>query len=309
MTTSKQPWFRFYSEVIRDRKLEYITRATRQPKAIIVGAWAVLLALANDSPEAGLLLLTEDIPLTLRDFEMETGLPADLISELVEQFITLDLLSAEDVSGETVYCIANWHKRQYKSDSSTERVQRYRERKAAKGGAVTGNSAPPPPEPDSNDDETLHGTLPKRCGNAPETETDTEAEKEQKKNPGADAPAKPVALSENVPVAYNDWLELLREAKNKSESVGILTRMACTLYPDKLTVDDQGIYGRIGKMATDAGSTSKMASLLWSNAQRALVDPLDYITAAIRNDKTGGNGRGGGPPPPKQRFITVGGEE
>jgi hypothetical protein len=131
-----------------------------------------------------------------------------------------------------------------------------------------------------------------------------EEEEEVKENIVADAPTSPAA-----PSSYNEWLESLRAAKNTKESVAVLTRMACTLYPDRLTVDDQSIYSRIGRMAREAGSTSKLAGLLWDNSRRALVDPLDYITKAISEAKTKSNGNGHkqDAPPRKQRFETVGG--
>ena len=44
------PWFRFYSETLRDRKLERIARVTGQPRALIIGVWVTILSLANDSP-------------------------------------------------------------------------------------------------------------------------------------------------------------------------------------------------------------------------------------------------------------------
>ena len=138
------PWFRFYSETLRDRKLERIARVTGQPKALIVGVWVTILSLANDSPIPGALLLTEDIPLALGDIAMEADMPDDVVSTIIERFQAMQMMIVED----DVHIVANWDKRQFKSDSSIERVRRYRERKAA-----TQDS-------DGNDDVTLHVTDP-----------------------------------------------------------------------------------------------------------------------------------------------------
>ena len=269
-------WIKLYHEILDDPKMGRLP--DRLWRRVIE-----MFLLAGETDQEGQLPTIEDMAWRLRIPEDE--LRADL--ERIEQ------AGIVSIEGDR-YIVTRFAERQAPV-SDAERMRRYRERKQQTqyygDDAVT-----------DDDTDTVTDTVTNR-------NVDTDTDIDTDKNIGADAPAKPVALSENVPVAYNDWLELLREAKNKSESVGILTRMACTLYPDKLTVDDQGIYARIGRMATDAGSTSKMASLLWSNAQRALVDPLDYITAAIRNDKAAGNGRGSGPPARKQRFITVGGEE
>ena len=151
------PWFRFYSEALNDRKIKYVCRATGQPKATVIGTWAMLMALASDSPVRGALLLTVEIPFKLEDLAGELELPRDVTASLLQQFEQFDMLHLE---GE-VYCLTHWDKRQFTSDDSSERVRRYRERQ--------GQS----PSPECNGDETLQG----RDGSAPEqnrTETDTE---------------------------------------------------------------------------------------------------------------------------------------
>ena len=75
------PWFRFYSEALNDRKILRICRETGQPKALVIGVWTTILALGSDSPQRGLLLFTEDIPLTLGDLAIETGLDDDPLDE------------------------------------------------------------------------------------------------------------------------------------------------------------------------------------------------------------------------------------
>lgn len=100
------PWFRFYSETLTDRKIDYICRATNQPKALIVGVWATILALANDSPIRGALLLTEQIPLTVQDLALHTGLDAGTMEKLLNEFQRLDMIHLNDCT----YHVSNWDK-------------------------------------------------------------------------------------------------------------------------------------------------------------------------------------------------------
>ena len=151
-------WFRFYSETLRDRKLERIARVTGHPKALLMGVWVTLLALANDSPERGILLLTDDIPLTFDDLCLETGTEPETLTPIVDRFLAMEMLSFED----GIYFITNWGKRQFKSDSSIDRVRRYRVRQAEKK------------ERNGNDDVTLQD---EPC-NAPESESESESETE-----------------------------------------------------------------------------------------------------------------------------------
>ena len=162
-----QPWFRFYSEALRDRKIEWVCRKTGHPKALVLGVWAIVLALANDSPERGALLLVEDQPLGLDDMMIETGLDWDTTAQLWSAFESMQMVA--HIEG--VWYVAKWGGRQFQSDDSTARVKRWREEQ--NGEDVTLQS---------NVTETLHDTvtetLQKRCGNAPEAEADTEADTE-----------------------------------------------------------------------------------------------------------------------------------
>ena len=106
--TKPHPWFRFYSEAVRDRKLEAACRLTQHPRVMVIGAWATLLALANDSPTRGILLLTEEMPLTDEDIAREFGLDLPTTQSLLVAFVKLTLLWEE---GEA-YGITAWCKRQ-----------------------------------------------------------------------------------------------------------------------------------------------------------------------------------------------------
>lgn len=157
-----QPWFRFYSETLNDRKIAHLVRVTQQPKALVIGVWATILALANDSPIRGVLLLTEDIPLTFNDLARETGLDADSMQTFILELERLNMMSMEDGA----YCLINWDKRQFASDNVTERVRRWRARQKqdedSDGNGDGGESG--------NDSEPEDETLQQRYGNGPDTD-------------------------------------------------------------------------------------------------------------------------------------------
>ena len=195
------PWFRFYSETLHDRKLERIARVTEEPKALLVGVWATLLALANDSPERGVLLLTDDLPLVFADLCLETGLTSETLGDIIEYFIAMRMLSLE----EGIYYITNWDKRQFISDSSADRVRRYRERQA-----VTNQGS-------SNDDVTLQ----KQLSNLPDTDTDTDTEADTDKGAGAHPPdflrlqfEMSVPVIQDMQLTRSQWEAVLQSEKD-----------------------------------------------------------------------------------------------
>jgi len=119
------PWFRVYSEILDDRKLKRICKKTGHSKALVIGVWTCLLALANNATPRGELSISEDIPYTIDDLEDELGLPSEIILQLIDEFIEMGM-----INGRNTMSITNWEKRQFKSDNSTERVRRFREKEA-----------------------------------------------------------------------------------------------------------------------------------------------------------------------------------
>ena len=152
---TKLAWFRLYSEVIYDAKINRVSRLTGASKMEVVGVWVTLLALANDSSDRGALLIADGVPYTLSDLYELTDLPQERLDRIFEHFKELDMLSFD----QGVFRISNWDARQFKSDSSTERVQRFRNRQKETGG-------------------NGYVTLQKRFCNAPDTDTDTDTEAE-----------------------------------------------------------------------------------------------------------------------------------
>jgi len=213
------PWFRFYSEALNDRKILRVCRDTQLPKALVIGVWTTILALASDSPRRGLLLFTDDIPLTFADLAIETGIDDGSLDELLSVFCKFSMLAYTD----GVYCVANWDKRQFASDHSTARVKEWRERQKENGDD----------EEESNDDETLEcnsgETLQKRCSNGPETEAESETETtnvSQKKRQAArkrstntgDSRAMFSALANLCQISLKTLTEKQRAVLNQNES-------------------------------------------------------------------------------------------
>ena len=126
MAANSMPWFRVYSELLDDKKIKRVMRSTGECKALIVGVWICLLSLANDSDERGHLSISQNIPYTINDLVDETGLTADILQNIIDEFIALDML---EICDETLV-ISNWNDRQFKSDNSTERCRKLRENKA-----------------------------------------------------------------------------------------------------------------------------------------------------------------------------------
>lgn len=157
---SNVPWFRLYSEVLSDRKIARICRETSLPKVVVIGFWTVVLAIANDSPKRGHLLISDGLPITTEELADEIGLEIQETSTLIEKFTQLNMLCLD---GQCLI-VTHWDNRQFPSDSSTERTKRYRERQA-------------------NNSETSQ----ERHGDGLEAEADSEADNSSSASPSAAA--------------------------------------------------------------------------------------------------------------------------
>jgi len=63
-----------------------------------------LLSIANDSPERGILLVAENVPIAFQDLVIETGLDDTELSAILTELSRLDMLSID-----ANYAINNWH--------------------------------------------------------------------------------------------------------------------------------------------------------------------------------------------------------
>ena len=90
--TNSMPWFRVYSEILNDRKIKRICGKTGQSKALIIGVWVCMLALANDAPERGKLLMSRNMPYSMAELEEETGLPSEILGQILDEFMIHGML-------------------------------------------------------------------------------------------------------------------------------------------------------------------------------------------------------------------------
>jgi hypothetical protein len=156
------PWFRYYSETIKDKKIDLIAEESDLGFLSTIGAWSLLLCMANDSPIRGSLYVTlqkrytnEYIIKTLR-LSKEDG------EKLINLFIDYDMI---DIDENQAYRVKNWDKRQFKSDFSNERVNKYRLKKKEEEQE----------NEESNGGETLHVTFHSVSASASESESISES--------------------------------------------------------------------------------------------------------------------------------------
>lgn len=160
---SRNPWFRFYSETLSDRKVARVCRISGQSKAAVIGVWAILLSLANESPQRGRLLISDDLELTPDEIREETGLDANDFDAIIIGLTQFGLIITDGC-----WEICNWDKRQFISDNSAERVRKHR--------AEQRNVSPPVV---SDNSVTLHSRYSIVLDTDTETETETEGETER----------------------------------------------------------------------------------------------------------------------------------
>jgi DNA replication protein DnaD len=102
-------WFRFYSEVVRDPKVQKLTPT-------MFKHWVNVLCLASDNEPRGRVPMPEEVAFHLR---ISRGKAVDVLDELLH-------LSLIDGDGQGNFEMHNWNARQYKSDNVTERVRKHR---------------------------------------------------------------------------------------------------------------------------------------------------------------------------------------
>ncbi|GEM_PF-3249127 len=108
-------WFRVYNDITKDRKL-------RRHRPSIRWAWIAVLCIANNSPQRGILLLSDDIPATVEDIADEAALSVTETEEALSIFVKQGMI--KNIGD--VWKVINWNKRQFARDNSSERVKRFR---------------------------------------------------------------------------------------------------------------------------------------------------------------------------------------
>lgn len=171
MGGGKMDWFRFYSEVLDDPKVQ------RLPGNLFK-SWVNLLCLANKSRCRGVLPPLTDVAFALRLSEAAA-------KGLVRQLIDYGLI---EVLGDGSLCPHNWDGRQHPSDDAAGRKREYRARLS--------QPTDPPPDPDTARDTSqptardINGTSPVPEEKREEEETETE-EKRAEQSRGDETPPRP----------------------------------------------------------------------------------------------------------------------
>jgi hypothetical protein len=153
-------WFRFYSEALDDPKVQ------RLPGDLFK-AWVNLLCLANEQDERGTLPGVDDIAFRLR---LDHQRARDALSGLRRAGLLEHNADTDE------YRIHAWDKRQFASDTSTDRVRKFREKRRETAD-----------ETERNASETFQ----KRYRNAIDTDTDTDTEQSRAEREGAREARKP----------------------------------------------------------------------------------------------------------------------
>lgn len=120
-------WFRFYHEVLDDPKVQSLS-----PE--LFKNWVNMLCVAGR--HGGVLPPLKDICFYLR-------INSELAQSILDSLLAVKLF---DKRRNGTFVPHNWDARQFKSDSSTERVKRFRKRHS--NGAVTTDGTPPETETD-----------------------------------------------------------------------------------------------------------------------------------------------------------------
>lgn len=165
------PWFRMYGEFIHDPLIEMLAFED-QRHYIFILCMKSIGELDKDYPKDGMLA---------RVVGKRLGLYGEALIAAQNRLMELGLINDQ-------WQPKGWDKRQFTSDSSSNRVAKYR---AEKANAVC------------NDDETLQ----KRFSNAIDTDTEQIQNREEKKNTSAIAP--PEGVCDSV------WFDFVEQRKSK----------------------------------------------------------------------------------------------
>jgi len=131
-------WFRLYDELLDDPKIQKLHPVLFK---VLINLWCV--ASRND----GRLPSITDLGFSLR-------MPEDETLRAVSKLVSLDLIDVDEATGEQRP--HGWDGRQYRSDSSTDRVRAHRKRQKSP------DNDDPPNGGVMKQSETFHGTAPEQ---------------------------------------------------------------------------------------------------------------------------------------------------
>jgi len=157
-------WFRFYSDTLSNPKIRRLSVTARW-------IWVAVLALANQSPERGALLIEWGLPYTVSDIADAAKVAEADVEEALAVFVAQGMLTRTE---DGVYHVTNWDKRQFASDDSAERVRKSRAvRRQPASQAIAKSLDNVADEPDLNSDDTVTRPLQDRYSNGDVTLPDS----------------------------------------------------------------------------------------------------------------------------------------
>lgn len=121
---ARRTWLRLYDDALLDDRLIRISKNTGDARLAVLGAWVALLILAHESPRPGALLRQDGSPLLLEDFARIFNVNKDHAERLLCAFHAENMVGRKHGAAS----ILSWDDDQPPSDSSADRVARWRER-------------------------------------------------------------------------------------------------------------------------------------------------------------------------------------
>lgn len=115
MPRKPRPWFRLYVEIIHDRKIRRMPVAHRW-------LWVVVLATARQSPEPGVLLLTDYTAVEVDDLVDLAALNKKEVRSGMASFEESEMI----VKRGECWAVTQWNTRQFEVDNTTERTRKHR---------------------------------------------------------------------------------------------------------------------------------------------------------------------------------------
>ena len=274
------PWFRFYSEAVRDTKLRRIARKTDRPFAETVGTWAIILSFASESPKRGTLLLSDGNPVDPDDISDVAGCNAD---ETLQQLQSNGMITVTD----GIICVSAWNKRQYESDNSTPRVNKFRDKQR-------------------NVSETLHERYSNADVTPPESDTESDSDTDSETYPETEVEVDRRPTAQSTPTTTKAFdpklaerMEMARQYETvMGQVVSPTSYLEMTNYMKKL-------------QARDAVSWWSLAITETTGAKRPGWQYMKAILEAwLAAGQPSTNGKATAPKPNKpSRFVVTVGDE
>ena len=139
------PWFRLYSEILRDPKIARLTPTERW-------VWIGLLCMASDAADRGVLRLAEGVPYETADLSKSLDAPEEDVETMLEKGRALGMLTIDD---DGTIIISKFTARQYNKPSDQPEATRERKRKQRDGEQEDSEEA----ECHAEDDDTGHADV------------------------------------------------------------------------------------------------------------------------------------------------------